>query len=149
MTIRYPDFATSNLAVTIILRKGDKIAMLLRSKTDWMNGFYGLPGGKVDAGEQYAKAAARELLEETGLMVEPKHFQFKLVWQRHYDDGDWVDVVFEITEWEGEPYNAEPDVHGELAWLDPNNLPDNVLNENKFLLQQIASGTTYAEYGWN
>jgi ADP-ribose pyrophosphatase YjhB (NUDIX family) len=149
MSIKYPDFATSNQAVTVILRKDNKMAFLLRSKTDWMNGFYGLPGGRVDAGEQFTKAAARELLEETGLMVEAKHFQPRLVWQRHYDDGDWVDMVFEVTEWEGEPYNAEPDVHGELAWLDPKNLPDNVLSENKFLLQQIVAGNTYAEYGWS
>jgi 8-oxo-dGTP diphosphatase len=149
MTIRYPDFATSNQAVTMVLRKGDKIAFLLRSNTDWMNGFYGLPGGRVDAGEQLATAAMREANEEIGVTIDKADLKLLLTWQRHYDDGDWVDVVFEVTKWEGEPYNAEPNVHSELTWLDPNDLPKNVLAENKFLLEQIAAGKTYAEYGWN
>lgn len=149
MTIKFPGFATSNQAVTLILRKGDTIAMLLRANTDWMNGYYGLPGGRVEQGEKLSEAAARELLEETGVKVNPDDLELKLTWQRHYEDGDWVDVVFEVTEWEGDAVNAEPDVHSELVWLDPRQLPENVLPENRFLLERIAAGKNYAEYGWD
>jgi hypothetical protein len=66
---------------------------------------------------------------------------------RHAED-DWVDVIFEATQWEGELYNAEPHMHSELVWLDTDNLPENVIPAVRFYLEQIKAGATYAEYGW-
>jgi ADP-ribose pyrophosphatase YjhB (NUDIX family) len=43
--------------------------LLLMQRSD--NGSWGLPGGYVELGESVAAAVAREVLEETGVHVEP------------------------------------------------------------------------------
>lgn len=151
MTLKYPDggFAASNSSAYVLFRRGNKLAFIKRGNTGWMDGMYGLPAGRVDEGESFTQAAIREAYEESGAVVTAQNLKPVLTWQRHYADGDWVDVVFEASKWEGELYNAEPDVHTELAWLDLDNLPSNIIPEILFALEQIKAGKTYAEYGWN
>lgn len=142
------DSATPYIAAHVILRQDDKIAFVLRQNTNWGDGFYGLLSGKVDHGESYLGAAVREAKEEAGVKIEPSNLKYVLTAHRQSDDSVWVDVVFEATKWQGEAHNAEPDKHSELAWLDPDNLPDNVVPPIRFYLEQIAAGQHYAEYGW-
>lgn len=140
--------ATPYVAVIVIFRKDGKIAFVLRQNTDWMNGYYGLPGGKVDSGESITQAAIREAKEETGVTILPKDLTHLLVAHRHDADSDWIDNIFEAHTWQGELHNAEPDKHASLDWLDPNNLPNNIIPVLKFFLEQVAAGHHYTEYGW-
>jgi len=39
--------------------------------------------------------------------------------------------------------------YSELAWLDVNNLPENVIPSVKFVIENIAAGKQFSEYGWN
>lgn len=58
----------------IVLDENDRMLMVKQHHEDkdiWM-----VPGGSVEDGESIKAAAAREVLEETGLEVEP----FKLLW---------------------------------------------------------------------
>jgi hypothetical protein len=57
-------------------------------------------------------------------------------------------MVFEAERWQGELINAEPHVHSEVSWLDLDNLPENIIPEIRFALEQIKVGITYAEFGW-
>ena len=116
-----------------------------------MNNYYGLPSGKVEKDESYTGAAVREALEEVGVVIKPTNLRHALTMQRR-EKPDlktvWVDLYFEVTTWEGEPFNAEPDKHSALEWLDINNLPKNVIPSVRFALQTIAAGQPYAEFGW-
>lgn len=140
--------ATPYIASYVILRKNGKIAFVLRENTAWMNGYYGLPSGKVENGETYLQAAVREAKEEAGVDIKAADLQPVHTIHRKEPEMTWVDVYFEATKWQGEPYNAEPHVHSELAWLDPKKLPKNVISSVKYALEQIEAGVTYAEYGW-
>ena len=139
------------LASFVILRRGNKIAFVLRQNTPWMNGFYGLPSGKVELRENASAAAIREAKEETGVQIPDSSLRHILTMHRMNQDQDmiWLDVYFVADDWEGDPYNAEPEVHAELSWLDINKLPDNVIPSVKAALEAIESGKTYAEYGWD
>lgn len=62
-------FHDPKVAVICIVPRDGKVLMIRRS-TDLGYGLWGLPGGYVDRGEVLESAAAREVLEETGLEVE-------------------------------------------------------------------------------
>ncbi len=135
------------LAVCTILRRGNTVAFVLRENVTWMAGYYGLPGGKVEDNETYTNAAIRELAEEAGVVVRPENMRYVHTMHR-YAEPNWVDVFFEASTWEGEPYNAEPHMHKALEWLDMDNLPDNVIPAFKAALEAISRGELYSEYGW-
>lgn len=140
---------TTNIPVVgVIIKKDGKILAVRRANTDYQNGYYGLPAGHVEAWESFSAAACREVLEEVGLRITPQQLrQVLTVHERHSDDVRLA-AIFEAIDWEGEPINAEPDKHDEITWLDPANLPENLMETLAFTLQSIAAGKTYAEYGW-
>jgi 8-oxo-dGTP diphosphatase len=126
--------------------------MVLRKNTGWMDGYYGLPAGKVEYGEPYAIGAIREAKEEAGVDIELENIDFVHIAHRHGENEeeimDWVDVYFRADNWTGEPYNAEEDKSEHLDWLDLNNLPENIVPPQREALLSITKGEFYSEYGW-
>lgn len=143
------DTATPYIASYVLFRKDGKVAFVLRENTGWMDGYYGLPSGKVEKNEPYLTAAIREAKEEVGAIIATDDLKPLLTIHRKAVESDWVDIYFEATAWSGELSNTEPDKHSELTWLDPDNLPENVIDAVRFALEKIAAGKTYAEFGWN
>src|SRR5690606_19782130 len=127
----------------VLVKKEGKVAFVLRSNTSWMNNYYGLPSGKVENDESYIKAAIREAKEEIGISIRRQDMKFVHVMHRR-EGFDWVDVFFEVIKWQGKPYNAEPHVHSELAWLDVDNLPKNTIPSVRFALKEISKGKVYS-----
>jgi 8-oxo-dGTP diphosphatase len=65
---RYPKRPV--IGVGAIMLDGSRILMAQRGKQPLM-GYWSLPGGAVETGESLAVAVRREVLEETGLEVQP------------------------------------------------------------------------------
>lgn len=141
------------IACFTILRKENKIAMVLRKNTGWMDGYYGLPAGKVERHETFLHAAARETKEEAGVDVTFSDLIPTHVAHRHAQDSDsymdWVDMYFEAKTWQGKPYNAEPEKSERLDWLNLDDLPDNIVPPQRAALLAIAKGELYSEFGWD
>jgi ADP-ribose pyrophosphatase YjhB (NUDIX family) len=57
------------LGVGAVIFAGDAILMVERGKEP-LRGYWSLPGGAVETGERLSEAVAREVFEETSLMVE-------------------------------------------------------------------------------
>lgn len=140
--------ATPYIASFLILRKGDKIAFVLRKNTEYMDGYYGLPAGKVENNENFSTAAIREGLEETGVTIKLDDIKHVHTTHRKSEDSGWVDVYFETHNWIGEPYNAEPHKSSKLTWLAFTALPDNIVPPVLAALEAIQEGIKYSEYGW-
>jgi 8-oxo-dGTP diphosphatase len=67
----YPDAPIAGVGAAI-LRGGDPPSVLLiRRGQEPLKGEWSLPGGAVELGETLEEAVRREVLEETGLAVEP------------------------------------------------------------------------------
>lgn len=137
-------------ACYLLIREGDKLLFVKRSNTGYMDGKYSLPAGHVEENETYAAGAVREAFEEVGLRVSPTSVKHIFTLHRHSDAAHpaWTDVFFEATEWAGEPVNNEPEKHSEIAWLACNDLPEDIMNYQRFALTQIFEGKTYGEFGW-
>ncbi len=63
-------FAPQVAAVAIVTREGDERFLLVQRGEDPGKGLWGLPGGFVELGETVDQALVREVLEETGYLVE-------------------------------------------------------------------------------
>lgn len=146
------DSARPYIACFVLLQKDGKVAMVLRRNTGWMDGYYGLPAGKVEYHETYKAGAVREAKEEAGVIVKESDLKFVHVAHRHGEERggfmDWVDIYFEADKWEGELHNAEPEKSEQLDWLDINDLPENIVPPVRDALTRIAKKEFYSEYGW-
>ena len=71
---------------TVICRRDDQILYVRKPKARWT-----LPGGKVEANESPAQAAARELREETGLILQD------LSYITRFEGGSVLHHVFEVS----------------------------------------------------
>jgi mutator protein MutT len=66
---RYPKYPL--LGVGALIFDNDRILLAERGKEP-LKGWWSLPGGLVETGERLAEAISREVLEETGLIVEAR-----------------------------------------------------------------------------
>lgn len=142
-------------AFVLVFNAEGKVAFVLRKNTKWMNGFYGLPAGKVEIDESYTAAAIRETKEEIGIRIKSSDLEFACVVHRNsrvddvMDSSTWIDMYFTAHTYEGDPYNAEPDLHESLEWFEMNDLPENVIPSVKVAINAYIEGKVFYEYGWN
>ena len=110
-------YANSAPAVEGLLERDGKV-LLSRRGIEPRRGFWDLPGGFLEEGEEPLDGLAREFREETGLEVRPLEWLGTHVERyQHY----FVLGLTWLVEAEGEPRAAD-DVE-ELAWFGPGELP--------------------------
>ena len=66
--VDWPPFAWPRVAASAAIFRGQRVLIAERGH-DPRQGYWSLPGGKIEPGETAAAAAAREIREETGLDV--------------------------------------------------------------------------------
>ena len=76
--------------VLVFVRRGEEFLVLRRSERQ--GGYWHSVAGALEEGESYADAAARELLEETGLRASPFDLRTRYAykaepWESHFEPG--------------------------------------------------------------
>jgi ADP-ribose pyrophosphatase YjhB (NUDIX family) len=132
-------------AVYLLLEQDEKILLLKRANTGYMDGWYGVPAGHHDGGEPVTAAMCREAREEAGIEVRPEDLVFLHVMHRMANDHERIDFYFKTKKYEGEVRNMEPERCSELAWFPLDNLPENIIPVVKQAMLCIRDGVAYSE----
>ena len=67
------------IPVAVVVQPVEQGVLCIRRDIEPKRGMLALPGGFIDMGESWQQAAARELREETGLVVEPEALELLTV----------------------------------------------------------------------
>lgn len=113
----YPRVATG-----MLVHDPDLGVLLLQRGPDSVNGAgeYSVPGGKLDPMETLADGAARELLEETGVVAGQVENTGIISEDRDWGpDQCFVTHLFKAVRWTGPARIMEPHKHSDLVWIPP------------------------------
>lgn len=102
------------IAVAALVRDGRVLLGHRHPLRRWYPDCWDLIGGHVEDGETAEEAVRRECREELAVTIndpEPIDITFA--------DPSLTITAFVVTRWQGEPTNAAPDEHDDLAWFTP------------------------------
>jgi 8-oxo-dGTP pyrophosphatase MutT (NUDIX family) len=115
-----------------------------------VDGHWTFPAGAMDPGERPAEAAAREVLEEAGIVVEPTRiagvYGGGAAFHGTYSNGDevaWVTILFEAHVVSGEPAPSD-DETAEVRWATPAEAFALELSRaSRWMLQRVVDGVPF------
>ncbi len=94
-------------------------------------GCWGLPGGKIDFGEQVEVAVVREISEELGVEIALDGLACIAQTIKCGDGRHWVAPVYHAHIAAGTPSLMEPEKHGGWGWFDLESLPDELTSPTR------------------
>ncbi|HEX4212301.1 MAG TPA: NUDIX domain-containing protein [Candidatus Dormibacteraeota bacterium] len=113
---------THTVGSLLVVQDAERRLLLVRQS--YTSG-WSLPGGLLDRHESPVDAAVRELLEETGLSIDPGRLRPSLPNALHQADHHWVDFVFFAS-----AEDTSGELHGDgteildVAWFATDSLPE-------------------------
>lgn len=137
--------------VHVLLIEHDRVLLTKRRDTNpAFDGKWHLPSGKLDAGESALDAAAREVAEEVGVLIDPESLRH--VHTIHVNGSGpepRLGLFFEATHWTGAPINREPRKCSGLAWFDLDELPDQLIEYPAAGIHAHQTGQPFSTWGWH
>ncbi|MFK7912861.1 MAG: NUDIX domain-containing protein [Pseudomonadales bacterium] len=121
-----------------------EVFLLRRAGTGFMDGYFALPGGHVEAGELPSEAACRECLEETG--VRPLDLQPLCAMPYRSGRHIGTNLVFVAAVFDGTPTLAEPLAADLALWAPQTSLPEPRAPWIASVLGMQGSADWYAEF---
>ena len=133
----------------MLIMDNNKILLQKRKGSKLWPGYYALPAGHIDEGENQYDALVREAKEELDIEIDPQDITNSyVVLRRNFFEIDgkklepYIDYYFEISKYQGTPEIAELDKCEELIWANIDNSPEPFVNyEGEFLANRNM--TTY------
>lgn len=124
------------VAVVVVIIREDQILLIKRAQ-DPKKGFWALPAGFVDAGEDPQAAARREALEETGLVVEITALMDVF---HTPDDGGMADIVIAYAaSISGGALAADDDAEA-VGWFSRESIPELAFLPSQRIVGQWIAG---------
>lgn len=110
------------LCTLAYVRDGEKTLMLRRpdDPAHHQAGKYNGLGGKFEAGESPEECLAREVFEESGLVVERAELKGFITFPDFDGQDDWYVFVYLVTQFSG---NLAASAEGELHWIPTVDIP--------------------------
>jgi len=135
--------------VLMLLVKAGELLLTKRAGNSYGSGWWAIPSGHVEAGEDVVSAAVRELKEELGVDVKDGDLSFVGVTHARPPDSDpRVGFGFLVSRWDGTPANREPDRCSELRWRPVDDLPAATMPYTREIVRLYREGQTFSRPGW-
>jgi 8-oxo-dGTP pyrophosphatase MutT (NUDIX family) len=134
----------------ILKKKDDNVQILLhrRKNTGYQDGKWDIAAsGHVDEGETAKMAVVRECAEELGIDVKIIDLSFVHLSHRVSKSGGrtYYDIYFVVNNYDGMPKIMEPDKCSELRWFKINDLPIEIIDIRKIVLDNYRNNIQYSE----
>jgi 8-oxo-dGTP pyrophosphatase MutT (NUDIX family) len=133
----------------LLVEDGQLLLTQRRDPNPAFDGLWHLPSGKVDGGESVLSAAAREAMEEIGVLIDQTHL--RLVHTLHVAGSGpepRLGLFFETTQWIGEPRNLEPDKCSRVRWYPLDELPADLIAYPAAGIQGYRDSAVFSIQGW-
>lgn len=127
---RFIHFQDSKVAAAVLVKDGSRV-LLVRRVNEPFRGMWTLPAGFVNGSEDPAEAAARECLEETGLIVRVSHVHDVIAGREHERGADFI-IVYIAEVIGGEM--APADDADAVEWFEQDHLPSLAFKATKKVL---------------
>lgn len=134
--------------VHVFMIKEGQILLLRRTNTGHHDGYYGLPAGKLDGGEELHSAAIREVREECGAVIVPADLRMLGGMHIRTSENERMDFFFTAERWTGDIINNEPDKCDDLRWFPADTLPAEIIPFVREAWDQFKDGVWFATHGW-
>lgn len=133
-------------AVYLIIKNEEgKILFQRRQGTKLWPGFLGLPAGHIDNGENAYEAAIREAREELDITFTTNDIVDTFVVNRQNKSlQPYYDIYFELKSYQGKIKINESEKCSELTWCDINNLPNDIIDFERYALLNNQKGIKFS-----
>ena len=109
---------------TVVANNRGEVLILQRSKhDDVLPGYWDIPGGTLEDGEDPAQGAIREIQEETGLVISDVRLFFQKSNVDTSKNKQFVTLVFH-TKTSTTDVIVSPEDHDAHAWINPSKIGD-------------------------
>lgn len=133
-------------AVYAVIIKNNKILLSLRKNSGFMDGWYSLVAGHVEANETIDQAMIRELEEEAGIVVESLNLATVMCRLGNNGRDNYLNFFFTINNYKGDIRNNEPEKCSELEFFDIDNMPSNTIDYVIQTVKNVLAGKTYDNF---
>jgi ADP-ribose pyrophosphatase YjhB (NUDIX family) len=138
--------ADIQLKVRLILYNRGRILLLRQKKLQ--GGNYTLVGGTIEKTEFAKEALIRESAEEAGLFLQKEDLQLAhVLHKRPHTKKQRITLYFKATKWSGSIKTGEPNKFRGVAWFSLDELPSNLSDTVRHVLEQYRKGELYSEFG--
>jgi 8-oxo-dGTP diphosphatase len=131
--------------IGVIIERNRKI--LVGKRTGSHARKYSIPGGHLDPGETFEKAAIREIKEETNLDIKsPQVIAITNNLETYNEEGmHYLSVILLVSEFSGRLRIVEPDKCERWLWVDPRRLPEPYFDASKYAVECYLKGVFYVK----
>ena len=141
MKERFKSVVCADLMITKEIDKEKYILLMKRQNTGSDDGYFELPGGHLEKGEDLFDAMIREAEEE--LCIKLKRKDLKMIHLLHHYNGERLNFIFETNGEKLKPEIGEPKKCSELRWVKINKLPKETTSKVKLIIKNIIKNKFY------